>query len=58
MTIGTLGKGGVLLVGNHLNAFERAVVLVVAMMLALVNCAFNAHICVVFHKTILSYIYS
>ena len=47
---------GVLLVGDDLDAVERAEVLVGAVVLALVDGAFDAHVCsVVFHGFYLPY---
>ena len=51
VAVGALRNRGVLLVGDDLDAVERAEVLVGAVVLALVDGAFDAHVCVgvVFH---------
>ena len=56
VAVGALRNRGVLLVGDDLDAVERAEVLVCAVMLALVDGAFDAHIgLVVFHGFYLPY---
>ena len=49
VAVGALRDGGILLVGNDLDTIERAEVLIRAVMLALVDGAFDAHVCFVFH---------
>ena len=55
VAVGALRNRGVLLVGDDLDAVERAEVLVCAVMLALVDGAFDAHIGLVFHGFYLPY---
>ena len=56
VAVGALRDRGVLLVGDDLDAVERAEVLVGAVVLALVDGAFDAHVCsVVFHGFYLPY---
>lgn len=56
MTVGALSNSRVFLMSYYLDFFKRAVILVRAVMLALVDSAFDTHICFVFHSSILPYI--
>lgn len=49
LAVGTLILGGVFLVGTYQDTIQRAVVLAVAMVCALLNGAFNALVCVTIH---------
>lgn len=57
MTIGALGNGRVLLMRNDFNLFQRAKVLVFAVVLALIDRAFDAHVCITIFHNIPSLIY-
>ena len=51
--IGAGNLGGVLLVSHHANGVQGAVILILTMMLALLDGAFNALVCVAVHSLLL-----
>ena len=57
LTVGTLIHGGVLLVGAHQNAIQRAVVLGVAVVSALLYGAFNALVGMTIHGQFLLFVW-
>ena len=53
LAVGTLIGSGIHLMGAHQNSFQRAIICILAVMLALLDSTLNALVCMTIHSDIL-----